>query len=97
MAASSHVLLVDDACLDPSIIRNILDNGNNHATHAANPIQALKLLDMVNDVKLILTDYHMTNMPGFDLLKDVKESPRLEHIPVVIFSMITLLMSLQCA
>ncbi|OEL38506.1 Two-component response regulator ORR12 [Dichanthelium oligosanthes] len=50
------------------------------------PKQALEFLDAEHDVKLIITDYCMPGMTGYDLLMEVKESPKLKHIPVVIMS-----------
>ncbi|XP_065856725.1 two-component response regulator ARR9 [Euphorbia lathyris] len=38
------------------------------------------------DVNLIITDYCMPGMTGYDLLKKVKESSSLKNIPVVIMS-----------
>ncbi|WVZ76991.1 hypothetical protein U9M48_024896, partial [Paspalum notatum var. saurae] len=39
-----------------------------------------------DDVNLILSDYCMPDMTGYDLPMEVKESPRLNHIPIVIMS-----------
>ncbi|GAB4843928.1 hypothetical protein Ancab_013892 [Ancistrocladus abbreviatus] len=38
------------------------------------------------EVNLIITDYCMPGMTGYDLLKKIKESSALRHIPVVIMS-----------
>ncbi|XP_004308594.1 PREDICTED: two-component response regulator ARR9-like [Fragaria vesca subsp. vesca] len=38
------------------------------------------------DVKLIITDYCMPGMTGYDLLRKIKESKSLKDIPVVIMS-----------
>lgn len=38
------------------------------------------------DVNLIITDYCMPGMTGYDLLKKIKESSLLKDIPVVIMS-----------
>uniref|UniRef100_A0A803MJ97 Response regulatory domain-containing protein n=2 Tax=Chenopodium quinoa TaxID=63459 RepID=A0A803MJ97_CHEQI len=40
----------------------------------------------VVEVNLIITDYCMPGMTGYDLLKKVKESSSLRNIPVVIMS-----------
>ncbi|KAL5668039.1 hypothetical protein ACJX0J_020260, partial [Zea mays] len=54
-------------------------------TVAGGAMEALEFLDANNShVDLILTDYCMPDMTGYDLLREVKESPRLKHIPVVI-------------
>ncbi|EHA8589385.1 putative Two-component response regulator ORR5 [Cocos nucifera] len=38
------------------------------------------------DVNMIITDYWMPEMTGYELLKKVKESSELKRIPVVIMS-----------
>jgi two-component response regulator ARR-A family len=50
--------------------------------------RALELLRLgrLPDVDMIITDYWMPGMTGYELLKRVKESSRLRGIPVVIMS-----------
>lgn len=50
--------------------------------------RALELLalGLVPDVNMIITDYWMPGMTGYELLKHVKESSALRAIPVVIMS-----------
>ncbi|RLM92403.1 hypothetical protein C2845_PM08G21630 [Panicum miliaceum] len=48
------------------------------------PKKALRFLAMKHDVKLILTDYCMPGMTGYDLLMEVKKSLNLSHLPMVI-------------
>ncbi|TVU42649.1 hypothetical protein EJB05_09068, partial [Eragrostis curvula] len=84
--ASPHVLIVDDAMVDRFIASKLLQHSNIRVTAVNGHKQALKVLDEENDVKLILTDYCMPEMTGYDLLMAVKESPKLKHLPVVIMS-----------
>ncbi|KAH0912270.1 hypothetical protein HID58_035591, partial [Brassica napus] len=44
------------------------------------------LLSFEKEVNLIITDYCMPGMTGYDLLKKLKESPAFKNIPVVIMS-----------
>uniref|UniRef100_A0A0E0AUV9 Response regulatory domain-containing protein n=1 Tax=Oryza glumipatula TaxID=40148 RepID=A0A0E0AUV9_9ORYZ len=39
-----------------------------------------------HDVNMIVSDYCMPNMTGYDLLMEVEKSPKLAHLPVVIAS-----------
>ncbi|KAK8460632.1 hypothetical protein SEVIR_2G361950v4 [Setaria viridis] len=41
---------------------------------------------LLPDVNMIITDYWMPGMTGYELLKHVKESSKLKEIPVVIMS-----------
>ncbi|KAG2240933.1 hypothetical protein Bca52824_096963 [Brassica carinata] len=85
MEEELHVLAVDD---------NLID-----LTTAENGIRALEYLGLgdpqqtdspstnnVIKVNLIITDYCMPGMTGFELLKIVKESSNLKEVPVVILS-----------
>ncbi|CAL4999279.1 unnamed protein product [Urochloa decumbens] len=82
--ATPHVLLVDDSCVDRLVATRVLKSCNIRVTVVESPKQALKFLDMEHDVQLILTDYSMPGMTGYDLLIEVKKSPKLSHLPVVI-------------
>ncbi|KAG2583580.1 hypothetical protein PVAP13_6KG234800 [Panicum virgatum] len=81
-----HVLVVDDTFLDRLVASRVLKNCNIRVTIMEGPKQALEFLNMEHDVKLILTDYCMPDMTGYDLLMEIKKSPKLKHIPVVIMS-----------
>jgi DNA-binding NtrC family response regulator len=54
--------------------------------------RALELLAMglLPDISMIITDYWMPGMTGYELLKHVKESAAPRGIPVVIMSSMTI-------
>ncbi|TKW10703.1 hypothetical protein SEVIR_6G184100v4 [Setaria viridis] len=79
-----HILLVDDSCVDRLVASRLLQSCNIRVTIVEGPKQALKFLDMEHDVQLILTNYYMPEMSGYDLLVEVKKTPKLNHLPVVI-------------
>ncbi|KAJ1278837.1 hypothetical protein BS78_04G109800, partial [Paspalum vaginatum] len=81
-----HMLIVDDTFLDHLVASRVLKNFYFSVTIVVSPMQALEFLDAEHDVNLILTNYCMPDMTGYDLLMEVKESPRLNHILVVIMS-----------
>ncbi|KAI5681683.1 hypothetical protein M9H77_02911 [Catharanthus roseus] len=85
-----HVLAVDDSLIDRKLIERLLKTSS---------YQALEFLGLVEDdddkensssnhhdveVNLIITDYCMPGMTGYDLLRKIKESSYLKDIPVVI-------------
>ncbi|PAN35763.1 hypothetical protein PAHAL_6G232200 [Panicum hallii] len=82
--ASPHVLLVEDSCVDRFVASRLLESFSIRVTTVEGPKKALKFLDMEHDVQLILTDYCMPDMTGYDLLVEVKKSPKLNHLAVVI-------------
>ncbi|CAN7013839.1 unnamed protein product [Brassica oleracea var. botrytis] len=94
-----HVLAVDDSSLDRKLIERLLQKSSCQVTTVDSGYKALEFLGIESndpnalstspqevEVNLIITDYCMPGMTGYDLLKKVKESPAFKNIPVVIMS-----------
>ncbi|WOL05343.1 two-component response regulator ORR5 [Canna indica] len=81
-----HVLAVDDSSVDRAVIARLLRNSKCRVTAVDSGKKALELLGLEPKVNMIITDYWMPDMTGYDLLKRVKESSKLREIPVVIMS-----------
>ncbi|XP_068653637.1 two-component response regulator ORR3-like [Aristolochia californica] len=95
-----HVLVVDDCVLDRKIVEKLLlKNGVFKVTTADSGDKALGVLGLNEDdekiefpgvddskIDIILTDYCMPRMNGYDLLRAVKEHKKLKSIPVVLMS-----------
>jgi len=94
-----HVLVVDDSTTDRKVIEQLLKSCCYKVTTVDSGRRALEFLGLGNDpdevnnlrlmqdqVSMILTDYCMPGMSGYDLLKKIKESSKLKEIPVVILS-----------
>ncbi|KAL7199645.1 hypothetical protein ACSBR2_021855 [Camellia fascicularis] len=91
-----HVLAIDDSLVDRKLIERLLTNSACKVTTVENGERALEFLGLgdgqhsINSsnskVNLIITDYSMPEMSGYELLKKVKESSDLKEIPVVIVS-----------
>ncbi|XP_034704766.1 two-component response regulator ORR9-like [Vitis riparia] len=93
MAAESqfHVLAVDDSLVDRKWIEKILKTSSFQVTVVDSVSKALEFLglqeaEQERKVNLIITDYSMPGMTGYDLLRKIKESTSLKDIPVVIMS-----------
>ncbi|KAF8080231.1 hypothetical protein N665_0964s0012 [Sinapis alba] len=100
MEEEIHVLAVDDNLIDRKLVERILKISSCKVTTAENGLRALEYLGLgdpqqtkslttnsVMKVNLIITDYCMPGMTGFELLKIVKqESSNLKEVPVVILS-----------
>ncbi|KAG7561083.1 Signal transduction response regulator receiver domain [Arabidopsis thaliana x Arabidopsis arenosa] len=94
MEEELHVLAVDDNLIDRKLLERILKISSCKVTTAENGLRALEYLGLgdpqqtnVMKVNLIITDYCMPGMTGFELLKRVKqESSNLKEVPVVILS-----------
>ncbi|XP_050250946.1 two-component response regulator ARR17-like isoform X1 [Quercus robur] len=93
-----HVLAVDDNLIDRKLIEQLLINSSCKVTTAENGRRALEFLGLGDDqnntlesrvskVNLIITDYCMPGMTGYELLKRIKqESSVMKEVPVVIVS-----------
>lgn len=90
-----HVLAVDDSHVDRKVIERLLRISSCRVTAVESGSRALQYLGLNGgekkssvgfDVNLILTDYSMPGMTGYELLKKIKESSHLREIPVVIMS-----------
>ncbi|XP_072975807.1 two-component response regulator ORR3-like [Typha angustifolia] len=97
-----HVLAVDDSLIDRKLIERLLKTSSYQVTTVDSGSKALELLGLMDvqtdppssastdhqeiEVNLIITDYYMPGMTGYDLLKKIKESSSLKDIPVVVMS-----------
>ncbi|XP_020229050.1 two-component response regulator ARR17 isoform X1 [Cajanus cajan] len=91
-----HVLAVDDNLIDRKLVEKLLRNSSCKVTTAENGPRALELLGLTSGgqntmngrskVNLVITDYCMPGMTGYELLKKIKESSVMKEVPVVIMS-----------
>lgn len=93
--ARFHVLAVDDSLMDRKLIEKLLKISSFHVTTVDSGSKALDFLGLSAtaspeqneiEVNLIITDYSMPGMTGYDLLKRIKGSSSFKDIPVVIMS-----------
>ena len=80
---SMEVLIIDDYKTMLRIIRNLLKQlGFNNVDEAADGSEALgKLRQKKYD--LIISDWNMEPMTGYELLKEVRSDDELKHIPFI--------------
>ncbi|XP_022775563.1 two-component response regulator ARR6-like [Durio zibethinus] len=91
-----HVLAVDDSYVDRKVIERLLRISSCKVTAVDSGRRALQFLGLDEEKKsngfdglkvdLIITDYCMPGMTGYELLKKIKESSAFREIPVVIMS-----------
>ncbi|OVA14334.1 Signal transduction response regulator [Macleaya cordata] len=91
-----HVLAVDDSLVDRKVIERLLKISSCKVTTVDSGRRALQYLGLDGDkssvgfdglkVNLIITDYWMPGMTGYELMKKIKESSTFKEIPVVIMS-----------
>ncbi|XP_061360299.1 two-component response regulator ARR5-like isoform X2 [Gastrolobium bilobum] len=92
-----HVLAVDDSLVDRKLIERLLKISSCKVTVVESGTRALQYLGLDGEkgslgldgvkVNLIMTDYSMPGMTGYELLKKIKqESSVFREIPVVVMS-----------
>jgi two-component system chemotaxis response regulator CheY len=83
---SMPVLVVDDYSTMVRIIRNLLRQvGFTHVDDAYDGISALRLL-RERHYKLVISDWNMEPMSGFELLKEMRADPALAAVPFVMIT-----------
>ncbi|XVF50243.1 hypothetical protein PTKIN_Ptkin04bG0080300 [Pterospermum kingtungense] len=88
-----HVLAVDDSHVDRKVIEKLLKKSSCKVTAVESGTRALQFLGLDGEkglwglkVNLIMTDYSMPGMTGYELLKKIKQSSAFREVPVVIMS-----------
>ncbi|CAN6693174.1 unnamed protein product [Malus baccata var. baccata] len=90
-------LLTNSACKGTATLKVtwslLLGHGVTTAENAHGALELLGLADgqqnfgnIVSNVNMIITDYSMPGMTGYELLKKIKDSPTVKEIPVVVVS-----------
>lgn len=80
------ILVVDDVRSMRNVLMYMLSSlGYNNLFEASNGIEALKLL-RTNDFDLLITDLHMPNLDGKQLLQQVRKDEKLSSLPVIMAS-----------
>lgn len=81
--ADLKILVVDDFSTMRRIIRNLLKElGFPNVTEAEDGIDALKKLE-AGGFEFVVSDWNMPNMSGIDLLRSIRSTPTLKHLPVL--------------
>ena len=73
MNQNIKTLVVDDSKLLRSYYKSLLTNHQYQVLEAANGEAAMEKLDDHKDVKLVITDYHMPRMDGFELVSRIRQ------------------------
>src|SRR5436190_8044672 len=82
---ASHVLLVEDDPRMPELLAALLHDDNITLACASDAVTALELA-REEHFDLILLDLGLPETNGFDLLRQFKQSPEIESIPVIVLT-----------
>jgi len=78
-----HILIVEDEVVLSNIMRVRLEDEKYKVTLVENGQDALKVLEK-NIPDVILLDLIMPDMDGFEFLKEIKNVPAYQNIPVIV-------------
>jgi CheY-like chemotaxis protein len=81
------VLIVDDHKDTCEVLQRMLTRTGMPAEYALDAIQAMEAIHKTKPA-VILLDQMMPGYTGFDLLRSLRENPRLKDIPVIFFSVV---------
>jgi two-component system chemotaxis response regulator CheY len=94
----SKALVVDDSKTIRIIIRRILLELGFEVLEAGNGVQALEVLGPVKSaVKLVLADWNMPEMNGFELLQRLRQDPELASLKIIMVTTETELSQMSSA
>ena len=68
------VLVAEDSRSMRNFIKSLLQRHLYQVLEAENGVQALAVLQENPDIKILVTDYHMPEMDGFELVKTIRQS-----------------------
>jgi CheY-like chemotaxis protein len=82
------VLIVEDNTYVISLLSTILKKEKFNVFTSSNGEDALIMLDRygLKIIDLVITDYQMPKMNGFELMDKIKLSEKFQHIPVMLLS-----------
>ncbi len=77
------IVVVDDSDSIRELLRFNLESEGYHVLTGVDGADALKWFDGSKDIDLLLTDLHMPNMNGLDLIREVRKKQEFKYIPIL--------------
>jgi signal transduction histidine kinase/CheY-like chemotaxis protein len=91
--AGVHVLVVDDNATNREILRRQLEHWHMTVAEASSGMHALAELQQASTgaspYDLVLLDFHMPEMDGLEVARNVQGNPALRHVPLVLLSSVS--------
>lgn len=82
----TQVLVVDDSRATRASIKRILEAAGFSVVEAGNGIEALDQLESDAAVALVLADWNMPGMDGFELIKAIRAERKWASLPIMMVS-----------
>lgn len=81
----ARVLIVDDNTTVQRVLALTLRKEGYEVLSATSGVEALELLDE-HEISIIISDIAMPEMDGITFVSQVRENPRLAHLPVIMLT-----------
>ena len=86
--SSGKILFLEDSAAQARLIHAMLTQGGHQVSHFSNAEEGLSALQN-HSFDLVLTDLYLEGaMTGFDVVRRIRDEPRLERVPVLIISVV---------
>ena len=85
-AGPPHIVLVDDDVMLRHLAASILESGGYRVRSTGSATEALAFVEGADDVALLVTDLHMPEMDGHELLRRVRASANSAMLPVIVLT-----------
>ncbi|HBV95999.1 MAG TPA: hypothetical protein DEF36_03005 [Desulfotomaculum sp.] len=77
------ILSVDDVAMVRKITGKVVEALGGEILEASDGVEALAVLGQNSHIDLVILDWNMPRMSGFELLKTIKSNENYKHIPVI--------------
>jgi CheY-like chemotaxis protein len=85
-AMGARILVVDDSPTIRKVVTSILEKRAYEALTAEDGLDALQKLEEADDVDLVLLDFVMPRMNGYQFCRELRAHPERKNVPVVLMS-----------
>lgn len=84
---SEKILFADDSPVIKKMVKRAIEPAGFEMLEANDGKEALKVLEgAYGEIKLVISDWNMPNMNGFELLTAIKADARFKHLPVLMLT-----------
>jgi len=80
---SLKALVVDDSKTARNLVRGLLENQNFQVLEAEDGKQALEILEAEGDITVVVTDFEMPVMDGFELCAEIRKTRKKDSLAIV--------------
>ena len=84
--ASNKILVIDDTTVVRVKVREMLPPGNFQVLEAKDGLEGRNLIHQEEKLSLIMLDFLLPKMSGWDVFQEIQAKPELKKIPLVIMS-----------